>query len=280
MVIKYDAFEHLCRSLFKSGEDLFGMITGYFDESGTSVNNPAIGVAGYFGSCSQWEKFNVEWRKILSDFSLSEFHRTDIENRHLYVPGWTTEDRKMVARRAHKIIKEFTYIGVGNAVIKEDFEDVFPPILKKLYGGPYGYCAFLCVSRAKNWHEKFKSQDPIAWVFEAGAEGAGQFDTLMKALYADPELRRAFRVGSWSFAGKDLLPLQAADTIAYELFKFVEGQIIENRGKPRLSFEDLIREEDNEYLEFWPKERLQEYVEAEGTKAFIKALEDHRFLDY
>jgi hypothetical protein len=282
VIIKYDAFEHLCRSLFKSGEDVFGMIVGYFDESGTSAKEPAIGVAGYFGSCSQWDKFNVEWRNMLSEFGLSEFHRTDIESRHLYVPGWTTKDRNRVVIQAQKIIKEFTYIGVGNAVIKADFEDVFPPVLKKYYGGPYGYCAFLCVARAKHWHENIKNKDGINWVFEAGAQGVEQFNILMKALYSDLELRQAFRVGTWSFAGKDILPLQAADTIAYELNKFVHGQIIENRGKPRLSFEDLIRDKDNDYLEFWPRGRLQEYVETEGIKTLVQTLtdHDHRFLDY
>ena len=89
-----------------------------------------------------------------------------------------------------------------------------------------------------------------------------------------------YRVNGWTFFGKDLLPLQAADTIAYELFKFVQGQIVENRGKPRLSFEDLIREKDNEYLEFWPRERLQEYVETGGIQTLIRTLDDHRFLDY
>ena len=146
------------------------MIIGYFDESGTS--NPTVGVAGYFASVTQWDKFNAEWRKLLSQFGLSEFHRTDIENRHRFVSGWTTEDRNRVVIQAHKIIKKFTYIGVGNAVVKADFEEVFPPILKKFYGGPYGYYAFLCVARARNWHEKIKSQDAIDWVFEAGAKGA------------------------------------------------------------------------------------------------------------
>jgi hypothetical protein len=248
VVIKSDPFEHLCRSLFKSASDLFGMITGYFDESGTSPSNPAIGVAGYFGSCSQWDKFNIEWRKMLSEVGLSEFHRTDIESRHRYVTGWTTDDRDRIVRRAHTIIKDCTYIGVGNAVIKADFEELFPPILKKFYGGAYGYCAFVCIARAKNWHQNIKSKDDINWVFEAGAQGADQFNILMKALYADPQLRQDFRVNSWSFAGKEILPLQAADTIAYELFKFVQGQIIENRGKPRLSFDDLVREKDDEFF--------------------------------
>ncbi len=125
VVIKYDAFEHLCRSLFKSGEDIFGMITGYFDESGTSPSNPAIGVAGYFGSCDQWGKFNVEWRKMLSDFNLSEFHRTDIENMHLYVPGWTTEDRKMVARRAHRLLKSLLTLALATRLLKKTSKTCF-----------------------------------------------------------------------------------------------------------------------------------------------------------
>jgi len=276
----YDTFKHLCRSLFKSGDDVFGMITGYFDESGTDKSKQVIGVGGYFGSCSQWETFNVKWREMLQKFGLDEYHRTDIESRHLHVPGWTTDDRTRVVRHAQKIIKDCTYIGIANAVIKADFEELFPPILKKFYGGPYGYCAFLCVVRAKSWHDGIKNKDPFDWIFEGGADGAEEFNTLMKALYNDPVLRRDYRVAGWGFRGKELLPLAAADTIAYEVLKFVQGQFIENRGKPRLSWKDLVREKDHEYLEFWPRERLQEYIESDGVSTLAETLKDHRFLDY
>jgi hypothetical protein len=254
------------------------MLTAYFDESGTSQNNLVAGVAGYIGSSFQWEKFNIAWKKMLLDFGLSEFHRTDIESKHLHTPGWTTEDRTKVVRKAHAIIKDHTYIGVGNAVIKQDFADLFPQSLKKFFRGPYGFCAFCCVARTKNWHDKLKSVSNINWVFEAGADGAGEFNTLMKAIHADPVLREEYKVGSWSFAVKEVLPLQAADTIAYELFKFVQGQMVENRGKPRLSFRDLVREK--EHLEFWSREQLQEYLESDGMRDLTQAATNHRFLDY
>jgi hypothetical protein len=100
----------------------------------------------------------------------------------------------------------------------------------------------------------------------------------MKAIHADPALREEYKLGSWSFDLKELLPLQAADTIAYELFKFVQGQMVENRGKPRLSFRDLVREK--EHLEFWSREQLQEYIESDGMRDLTQAATNHRFLDY
>jgi hypothetical protein len=275
---QYDAFEHLSRSLFKTGTDLFGMITAYFDDSGTSPNNSVAAVAGYIGSVAQWERFNVEWNKLLSQYELTEIHRTDLESRHEYFPGWTTKDRDEVVNKLQKIIKARTYVGVGNAVIKADFVEVFPPVLQRFFGGPYGYCALLCIARARYWYDEKNIQDSIDWVFEAGAEGAGQFHTLMSALYADPEKRREFKVKGWSFRDKTTVPLQAADVLAYELFKFVTNRVIEKGQRDiRISFDHLVRSQDYEHLEYWSKERLQEYVASEPTQNVIRSLIDHGF---
>jgi hypothetical protein len=63
----YDAFEHLCRSLFKTGDDLLGMLTAYFDDSATE---DVATVAGYVGSVVQWDRFKIEWQKLLDEYGL------------------------------------------------------------------------------------------------------------------------------------------------------------------------------------------------------------------
>ena len=71
-----------------------------------------------------------------------------------------------------------------------------------------------------------------------------------------------------SFQGKDLAPLQAADVLAYELFKLVENQVIDNSAKHdvRLSARDLVGAEDGKYLDCWDRERLEEWVESHKSE--------------
>ena len=76
---EHNAFEHLCLSLFKRRKDLFGMVTGYFDDSGTGANDSVVVVAGYIGSVTQWRKFGREWGSLLSEFGVTVMRRSDLE---------------------------------------------------------------------------------------------------------------------------------------------------------------------------------------------------------
>jgi hypothetical protein len=83
------------------------------------------------------------------------------------------------------------------------------------------------------------------------------------------------RIGTWSFAGKELVPLQAADTLAYEIFKQVENQVVDRGEKHlvRFSVKDLLRPHDLPYLKYWDRARLREWLatnQARGTLESIK----------
>jgi len=252
------------------------VVTGYFDDSGTSPTNSVVAVAGYIGSVSQWQKFNTEWNALLSDFNVPMMHRTDLESFVGDFVGWNPEKRNRFVNKAQEIIKRRTYVAIGNSVIRADFEEVFPDILKNFYGGAYGYCAMLCIARARRWCEKVKQAGPIDWVFEAGTAGSTQVDIMMKAICSNESMRRDFRINGWSFRDKTTIPLQAADVIAYEIFKHVSNQILQQpQRKTRVSFERLVRSNDDDYLEYWPKNRLKEYVSSPTAQSLINDLLTH-----
>ena len=124
------------------------------------------------------------------------------------------------------------------------------------------------------WEEKWAEKcqrgyvSPFQWVFEAGTTGYGQVIEMLDSLYDKPELREIWRIKGWSFQGKDVLPLQAADVMAYEMFKQVENQILDRGEKHdvRLSMLDLYRPCDEKYLKWWPRERLLDWVNSATLK--------------
>jgi hypothetical protein len=85
---------------------------------------------------------------------------------------------------------------------------------------------------------------------------------MLKSLFATPATRAFWHIKGWSFQDKDVLPLQAADVIAYEVFKHVENQILDKGEKRdvRLSMLDLYRPCDENYLKWWSRERLIDWV--------------------
>jgi hypothetical protein len=263
----YDGFEHLCRSLFCRGNDLMPMLTVYCDDSGTDVDSRAAAVAGYISNVAQWALFKKEWQRVLDEFGVDQMHRAELETwngEFKEVNGWNPKRRRAFLRKLQPIIRRRTKVAIGAAVIKKDFEEVMPQHLKEMYGGVYGWCAQCCIVQARVWCEKPQRQysDPIDWIFEAGTIGQGQVNKMFESLYKNRSDRKAFHIGGWGFKGKNVIPLQAADVIAYEVFKQTENQIIDGGVKYgiRRSLSGLAREVDCDYLEYWDRNRLIDWI--------------------
>jgi hypothetical protein len=247
------------------------MLTAYFDDSGTSPSNHVAAVAGYVGSVAQWERFNIEWKQLLSEFGVKAMHRSALESSKGEFFGWTSAKKIEFIVRAQKIIKKRTYLPVGSAVIKADFDEVIPKRMREHAGGHFGWCVTETLALANRWAQNRKHADPIDWVFEAGTKGQPKVNEMFNRLYAIPEARKRLRINSWSFRDKSLLPLQAADVVAYETYKFVQNQVVDSGKFPvRLSAIDLLGEK-NEYLLMWDKKRLSRWVE-ENRKRLPKLL--------
>jgi hypothetical protein len=85
-------------------------------------------------------------------------------------------------------------------------------------------------------------------------------DKTFAILYKNPEKRPrdACLIESWSFAGKTVLPLQAADVIAYELFKLINNVAVEQgKRKIRYSALDLFKNTDISLLSWFDKKSFE-----------------------
>jgi hypothetical protein len=256
----YDSYCHLSRTLFKKPSDLMGMLSAYFDDSGTDQYSRTAVVGGYVGSDFQWRRFVARWSKTLDEAQVKILHRSDLENfqgEFTEAKGWNPSRRTELVRKLHSIIKTSTYSAVAAAVVKDDFNAVMPSWVKHLFGGAYGWCAFMCVLAMRGWCTERHHSDPIAWVFESGTAGAPEIGEMFQALQL-PELRALYRISSVTFDGKELKSLQAADLVAYEIFKHTENQVLDGgRNWPRRrSALDLFRRQDERYLTFWDRGRL------------------------
>lgn len=257
------------------------LLTVYCDESGTDARNRVACVAGYIGQVVQWARFKRDWEKVLhkAPYGVELMHRADLETWHgefTEERGWNPNRRKAFLRELHPIIKSRTKVAIGSAVIKKDWEEVMPYWLKRGMGGVYGWCAHECVVAARVWCARpiRNYRHPINWVFEKGAEGQSQVALMFTELDRDPLLSKEYRIGNWSFACKDVVPLQAADTLAYEIFKQVENQVVDRGAKRnvRFSVKDLIRPQDLPYLKYWDRARLKEWLATNLERGALESM--------
>jgi hypothetical protein len=113
--------------------------------------------------------------------------------------------------------------------------DTRPGAIRRNSGGPYCLAAMMLFSHVGELIRGLAlSGDPqIGYVMESGAEGRGQTMKLWSDNYADERQRRDLRMLSLTFEDKRrVLPLQAADLLAYELFKHLPAIEARTNGRP------------------------------------------------
>lgn len=229
-------------------------VWGYFDASGTHDNldrsgkpSPAVSVAGYLATPLQWQRFDNRWREILGDAGVPYFHATDFVARVPPFDGWTEEKRKGFTLALIDAISGNVTYGIGMAVVRAEYENILVtyPITRKAFGTPYTFCCHMCLWTGSDWAHNRRYNDTIKYVFESG-----DFSQEILAAHShacnDDRLREFFRfgVGGLTFEdGVKTTPLQAADFLAYEMYREMGRHLQPNPGQTytRNSFMALLQ---------------------------------------
>jgi hypothetical protein len=237
---KYDAFEHLCCSLFSGRDDLFMMITGYFDDSQTAPDQKTPIVVGYLASQLQWQRFREQWAKLLERHDVPFHktlgvrvpHRVELENLTEHFSHWDKARRDRFLQKAFPIIRKHTRTPIGHSVLRKDFEEAVPKPFQDGIGGPQGWCVYMLLWEVRRWCKLNKHNEPINFVCEQiHKKSASLIKEWYDVLYSDEANRREFRLGTLSFGDKRIMPLLAADFIAYDFGRYVlDDQLGRTRG--------------------------------------------------
>ncbi|HEX8274814.1 MAG TPA: hypothetical protein VF615_19430 [Longimicrobiaceae bacterium] len=214
-----------------------GPLQGYFDESGTHAGSPAIAVAGYISTVEQWSEFTVEWKEALDEFGMPDsaaFHMTDFVNRRKHFKGWTEEERRGRLARLIQIINRHVIASIAIVIPGAAYAAVMSDKAKRITGGAYGLAATACFMDAAALLEPTFPTVRIAYAFESGAKGIGQIMKVFQENFNDPVQRAKLKLGGLTLAGKEVAPLQAADILAYEMFKHLPRQLGVESRRPRL----------------------------------------------
>ncbi len=215
-------------------------LTGYFDASGTHRQSETVAVAGFFAAAAAWVEFSARWQLALSDFGLDHFHMTDFAFGAPPYDEWSEPQRRARLARLLTIIREHAGFSVGIVVDRSAFDRIISPRARKVCGDAFGLAtiaAFMEVGRM------LRGTDIDAWasyVFDRGSLGAGTVLKVFQANMEDPVAKEQLRALDLRFADKNLfLPLQAADILAYELYKDMPRHLRRESKVPRFPLTEL-----------------------------------------
>lgn len=247
-------------------------LTGYFDESYTHAPAPLIyTVGGYVSSVKRWKKFEREWAEALREVDVSFFHMAKFEARKKEYEGWSNEKRVRVLRRLHGIIKERVFVGFACSVNLSDYQEVIKTDeLRAYFGNPHVFVTIACMKTIGAWADGQHFREPIAYVFESGSGHDAEVSRLFANAIRDENQRERYRVGSFSIQDKRLiLPLQAADILAYEVTKVISWGIDNENMRPvRQSIKNLRLPCFNEWY-YYGKVELIELVTSAQERGLL-----------
>ncbi len=278
---KYDAFEHLCRSLFVVENDLMAMLTVYGDASGSGPDRPVIVVGGFISTVQQWSLFNEQWGKVLAKGPVEVYHATDLEADPPQgeFRGWKEPRVQKFRTLAYQTLAPFVAAGISSGLVKSDFEDLkirWHKIPQGKPGNHYYFCVQDFIVNVNAWAEAHGyTSNPINYVLERGDPGKGEVEQAFLELSEDPDFDQRHLIGSVSFLPKRcqkdpekhkrLRPLQAADIWAYESSKLLteralpidSGRSPRKAVRPGMAF--LFKKEWYPYNRYWNKENLPHF---------------------
>lgn len=202
----------------------FMVMTAYFDESGThGAESPATIFGGMASTAGRWRDFNDAFGDLLRKHGIEKFHAKDFKNRNGPFKRMSFEEYAKFNSSFLHLIDHCVVRGIVIVLPSKPYKEMYRPRFKGMRSRPdseYG----LCFRAAILMYVKELDQGafPLVPVLEAGHKNAGDAVRVYNELKALDDIGA---LGPMSFETKaSCLPLAAADSIAYGMFRTVTGR--------------------------------------------------------
>lgn len=219
------AVKHLAQSLFLSGwkGSQLVALAAYFDCSGHEDDQEFVVVAGFISSGKEWDKFETLWTERLKADGLDYFHAVEFAHSTKQFAGWRNQEdrRRTLGCDLMNIIKRHVFRKFGCAVINETLtENMSKEVKTEHFVNAYSLAGRSCVTYIWQWLRQNQWKTVPAFIFEDGDKGQ---DRLRKGMQQDEFPEPIFkpkkdRTRKDGLIEKGVIPLQAADWLAYESF--------------------------------------------------------------
>lgn len=223
------------------------MLHAYMDESGIHDGAHVCVIAGYWGSQKKWRRFEDRWREILkaaNETTLKEFHSTEFwyadGRRKGMFAQWSESKAEGFIGSLADCIVDSGLFPTSAALVTEEWKKRTKDERMFLTGGQYDKPNNRWVERgAPNRLYFLPFQIAVAnpamtcvsglhvqYVFDLNKQFKAHALKLFKLLKTDKKANFRHRIGSIDFrTGEDAPGLQAADMLAYQVYKSAKLRI-------------------------------------------------------
>lgn len=208
-----------------SGERVaMAMLVAYFDESGISDKDVVALMGGAVSYVDHWSLLEAPWNNVLrpyNQYGVHTFHAVDCEHgeSEFKNPQLSRGIRDSIRNGVAQELAKIPVQGIVSAVYREDWASAPDEVRALSMGDPFYFVLNFCLQQVSSWSKEYAGGDRVNLVFAKQQK----YNANTQSLHAN-YLAAANRwpgIGAIFFEEpKFLVPLQAADLIAYESYRF------------------------------------------------------------
>lgn len=250
---------------------------GYMDESGTHDQSDVIAVAGYLSTYEGWDEWFKEWDPMMRHYAVKDFHmnqfearRGEFDWRNYWWWPWADETRVRFIERVTNICQRHTIIGLGCAVIREQYEGILTDTIQGDLRHPYYFCLYACLNMLLNYpHPQLEGIKPVHFLFD---QKKGKFRVGDAKISWEAHAQDFFQriksgldpkgkiIGSITFGSRHEYPqLRAADLIVYEAAKLAR-QLSKEPDRPIRKSMEVLKRDYNLLVTFPTEKQMRNFV--------------------
>ncbi len=222
------------------------MFIAYLDESGTHDQSKFASLAGLVDRENGWAAFEERWKALLARYRVDEFHMADFESRHgefEWRNYWFLPDEELRHPFLTDLIQAIDTsrrLRVGVTLSLSDYHELVPESLQARYH-PYYFLLAKVVEDL--WRVSFLKLPPgeqLVFVFDQKMGFQGRSENIFSALKEN--LRYSEKMAGVEFkSSRVVVPLQAADLMAFEYRKYGEMLVLKTGRQPRWPMVQLCK---------------------------------------
>jgi hypothetical protein len=245
------------------------MFQVYLDESADQKRKHVYAMGGWLADLDTWTSFIPKWQKRIADErTLASFHMADCESGWADFHGWAKERRQSLIKDLIKLIVDADVRGFGAAISMNDYQEVYNAAVSDEQrdllgkGDPHLLVFMQCALEICMSINHLPETEKVSFVYHAKPEIEYKTQRYFDIVKNESNLLFSTRLGTLNFSTKeDLLPLQAADIVAYELMK----TLLNRKQRPELavrkSFAAINPKISAETTRFFDKPALSRLLE-------------------
>jgi len=211
------------------------MLKAFLDASGTDPTKDIIVVGGWVATKDSWAEFEPQWQTFLVDCfgpNGGRWHHTDFHSRRKQYEDWDDQKRDRAGAELCRIIGALKPIAIGTALRKTDYNELWQTnrwvSTDRWSGDPYTLCMDECLEVLTHRIHQHPYDEGVQIIVDRDEKKgpSRRIYAWHKKYLSNNEHARypGRRVDFDHGSDRDYLPLQAADVLVNETYRYMRNK--------------------------------------------------------